>query len=227
MADVGQPGTMDLFADHSAEAGVSRIEPLADGAAVLRGFAAGAADDLWREIGRVVEAAALRRMVTPGGLRMSVSMTNCGALGWVSDRKGYRYDAVDPDSGHAWPGMPTVMRHLARTAAAAAGFPAFDPDACLVNRYEPGTRLSLHQDRDEQDFRHPIVSVSLGLPAMFLFGGLKRTEPAVRVPLRHGDVVVWGGPARLRFHGVLAIQDGWHPLTGACRVNLTFRRAST
>lgn len=226
MAIVGQAGTMDLFADQSVAADAPRVECLADGAVVLRGFVAGVAAELWREIGGLIEAAPLRRMVTPGGLSMSVAMTNCGALGWVSDRSGYRYDPVDPDSGRAWPGMPAALQTIARTAAAAAGFPGFDPDACLINRYEPGTRLSLHQDRDEQDFSQPIVSVSLGLPAMFLFGGLKRRDRAVRVPLLHGDVVVWGGPSRLRHHGVLAIKDGWHPLTGACRVNLTFRRAS-
>ena len=226
MAIVGPAGTMDLFGDHVAEADGSRIESLADGAVVLRGFAAAVDEALWREIGHVIGAAPLRKMVTPGGLPMSVAMTNCGALGWVSDRKGYRYDAVDPDSGRAWPGMPTVMQRIARTAAAAGGYPGFDPDACLINRYEPGTRLSLHQDRDEQDDSHPIVSVSLGLPAMFLFGGMRRTDRTTRVPLLHGDIVVWGGPSRLRFHGVLPVRDGWHPLTGACRVNLTFRRAS-
>lgn len=226
MAIPGHRGTMDLFADGSTPVQEPRVEPLAEGACVLRGFATAAAEDLWREIGRLVEAAPLRKMVTPGGLTMSVAMTNCGARGWVSDRKGYRYDTVDPHTGRAWPGMPSAFQHLARTAAAIAGFGGFQPDACLINRYEPGTRLSLHQDRDEADFSQPIVSVSLGLPAMFLFGGLKRSERAVRVPLLHGDVVVWGGPSRLRYHGVLAVQDGWHPMTGACRVNLTFRRAS-
>lgn len=225
MAIPGPPMTLDLFDGLSEALDAARIEPLVDGAAVLRGFAAAAAEDLWLDIGRVVEAAPLRRMVTPGGLPMSVAMTNCGARGWVSDRKGYRYDVADPESGRAWPRMPTAMQHLAQTAAAVAGFPGFDPDACLINRYAPGTRLSLHQDRDEQDFKHPIVSVSLGLPALFQFGGLKRTDRAMRVPLRHGDVVVWGGPSRLRFHGVLPLPDGWHPMTGACRVNLTFRRA--
>lgn len=222
----GQAATMDLFADHPAAADAPRVEPLADGAAVLRGFVADAAEELWREISRVIEAAPLRKMVTPGGRQMSVAMTNCGALGWVSDRRGYRYDAVDPDSGRPWPDMPQALQNVARAAAAAAGFPGFDPDACLINRYEPGTRLSVHQDRDEADFGQPIVSVSLGLPAVFLFGGLKCNDRTVRVPLSHGDVVVWGGPSRLRHHGVLAVRDGWHPLAGACRVNLTFRRAS-
>ena len=224
MAITGRAGTPDLFAEAPVEG--PRVEPLADGAAVLRGFVLATAEDHWRDIGQVIEAAPLRRMLTPGGLRMSVAMTNCGALGWVSDRRGYRYDPVDPDSGRAWPEMPAALRSAARAAAAAAGFDGFDPDACLVNRYEPGTRLSLHQDRDEQDFTQPIVSMSLGLPAVFLFGGLKRRDPTVRVPLCHGDVVVWGGPSRLRHHGVMAIRDGWHPLTRACRVNLTFRRAA-
>lgn len=216
---------MDLFADQAAAPDGPRVEPLADGAVVLRGFATTTAEDLLREARGVIESAPLRRMLTPGGLRMAVAMTNCGALGWVSDRTGYRYDALDPSSSRPWPTMPAAMRALARSAAAAAGFPAFEPDACLINRYEPGTRLSLHQDRDERDHGHPIVSVSLGLPAVFLFGGLKRNDPTARVPLTHGDIVVWGGPSRLRYHGVLAVKEGWHPATGACRVNLTFRRA--
>lgn len=226
MVVIGQAGTMDLFADLAPAADGPRVEPLADGAVVLRGFAKATADTLWLEIGRVIEAAPLRHLVTPGGLRMSVAMTNCGKLGWVSDRRGYRYDPVDPDSGRAWPPLPAALQGLARDAAAAAGFAAFEPDACLVNRYEPGARLSLHQDRDEIDFGQPIVSLSLGLPAVFLFGGAKRNDGTVRVPLVHGDVVVWGGASRLSFHGVLAVKDGWHPMTGACRVNVTFRRAS-
>jgi alkylated DNA repair protein (DNA oxidative demethylase) len=226
MAVIGHAGTMDLFADQPPATDGQRVEPLADGAMVLRGFAMATAETLWREITRVIEAAPLRRLVTPGGLRMSVAMTNCGKLGWLSDRRGYRYDSVDPDSGHAWPPLPAAMQDLARKAAAAAGFPGFDPDACLVNRYEPGARLTLHQDRDEKDLRQPIVSLSLGLPAVFLFGGAKRSDSTVHVPLAHGDVVVWGGASRLRFHGVLAVKDGWHPMTGPCRVNVTFRRAS-
>jgi len=226
MAEASSGVTRDLFADQAPVLHGPRIEPLADGAVVLRGFASAKAETLWHETARVMEAAPLRHMVTPGGLRMAVAMTNCGPLGWVSDRRGYRYDAVDLESKRAWPSMPESMRGLAQAAAEAAGFAGFDPDACLVNRYEPGTRLCLHQDRDEKDFGQPIVSVSLGLPAVFLFGGMKRNDPTVRVPLAHGDVVVWGGPSRLRYHGVLAVKDGWHPLTGACRVNLTFRRAS-
>ena len=223
------PWTRDLFADEAMPSCVeSPIEPLvqlAHGAAVLRGFAAPMAAGLWRDIANILDAAPLRHMVTPGGLRMSVAMSNCGALGWVSDRRGYRYDAADPDSGRAWPAMPASFSCLADAAAKRAGFGGFIPDACLINRYEPGARLSLHQDRDERDFAQPIVSVSLGLPAVFVLGGLKRSEPTVRVPLAHGDVVVWGGPARLSHHGVLALKPGWHALTGACRVNLTFRCA--
>jgi DNA oxidative demethylase len=154
-----------------------------------------------------------------------VAMTNCGSFGWVSDRNGYRYASCDPLSGHPWPPMPAAFSTLARSAALAAGFSGFDPDACLINRYEPGARLTLHQDKDERDFREPIVSVSLGLPAVFLFGGNTRTEPRRRIRLEHGDIVVWGGPARLRHHGVLPLKDGHHDVLGPQRLNLTFRRA--
>jgi alkylated DNA repair protein (DNA oxidative demethylase) len=164
-------------------------------------------------------------MVTPGGYSMSVAMTNCGAAGWVTDRSGYRYTAEDPSTGRPWPPMPDAFSTLAREAASAAGFLDFTPDACLINRYEPGARMSLHQDRDERDFTAPIVSVSLGLPALFLWGGAKRSERPRRIPLIHGDVVVWGGPARMTFHGVQPLPDGVHPLTGAVRYNLTFRKA--
>ena len=165
-------------------------------------------------------------MVTPGGFRMSVAMTNCGAFGWVTDRTGYRYDPVDPESGRPGRACRSALLRLAARAAASGRLrTASSPDACLVNRYEPGTRLSLHQDRNERDFSAPIVSVSLGLPAVFLFGGAKRADRARRVPLAHGDVVVWGGPARLRYHGVLPLKEGWHPVTGSHRINLTFRKA--
>ena len=200
-------------------------QPLGPGAVVLRGFAA-KEPALLADVHDVASRAPFRHMATPGGYRMSVAMTNCGALGWVSDRTGYRYDALDPDTGKPWPPMPARFCELALRAAAQAGFEDFAPDACLINRYEPGARLTLHQDRNERDFGQPIVSVSLGLPAVFLFGGLKRSEKAVRVPLEHGDVVVWGGPARMRFHGVLALKDGHDPQLGRLRVNLTFRKAS-
>jgi alkylated DNA repair protein (DNA oxidative demethylase) len=214
---------MNLF-DATADPAAARL-PLADGAFLLSAFALADEAALRRALDEVIEQAPLRHMVTPGGLSMSVAMTNCGALGWVSDRRGYRYDAIDPDGGRPWPAMPEPFRALAVDAAARAGFGGFDPDACLVNRYEPGARLSLHQDRDEQDRAQPIVSVSLGLPAVFLFGGARRNDKTLRVPLTHGDVVVWGGASRLNFHGVLPVQEGVHPFMGACRINLTFRKA--
>jgi alkylated DNA repair protein (DNA oxidative demethylase) len=166
-----------------------------------------------------------RHMTTPGGFRMSVAMTNCGRFGWVSDRRGYRYDHMDPDTGQPWPLLPAPFSTLASEAAAAAGFARFAPDACLINRYEAGARLTLHQDKDEQDFSQPIVSVSLGVPAVFLFGGANRTDKPRRVALEHGDVVVWGGPTRLHYHGVLPLKEGHHPLTASHRFNLTFRKA--
>jgi DNA oxidative demethylase len=201
------------------------IETLGPGAVVLRGFAAPRDAELAAAIDAVSQAAPFRHLITPGGFRMSVAMTNCGTLGWVSDRRGYRYDALDPDSGKPWAPMPAAILQVARQAAARAGFDGFAPNACLVNRYEPCARLSLHQDKDEQDFSAPIVSISLGVPATFLFGGLRRNDPTMRVPLTHGDVVVWGGPARLRYHGVLALKSAHHPFAKALRINLTLRTA--
>jgi len=199
--------------------------PLAPGASLLAGFARPSEAALMAAIDEVVAAAPLRHMLTPGGRRMSVAMTNCGEAGWISDRAGYRYSSHDLDTGRPWPALPEAFRDLALRAAARAGFPRFVPDACLVNRYDPGARLTLHQDRDERDFGAPIVSVSLGLPATFLFGGERRADRPARIDLAHGDVVVWGGPARLRFHGVLPLADGLHPLTGRHRINLTLRKA--
>jgi alkylated DNA repair protein (DNA oxidative demethylase) len=216
--------TLGLFDDLEDDA-LPAMQPLAPGAVLLRRFARAQDEALLAGVAQVVAQAPLRHLVTPGGFRMSVAMSNCGALGWVSDRSGYRYDARDPESGRPWPAMPAVFLGLAAKAAQAAGFEGFVPDACLVNRYEPGTRLSLHQDRDEGRYDWPIVSVSLGLPAVFLFGGARRADKAQRVPLAHGDVVVWGGPSRLHYHGVLPVKEGVHPLTGACRINLTFRKA--
>jgi DNA oxidative demethylase len=203
----------------------SEPEPLCRGACVLRGFALETMPRLLAAIDEVIERAPLRHMSTPGGFRMSVAMTNCGALGWVTDRCGYRYSELDPLSAAPWPPMPAAFLELARAAGESAGFAGFEPDACLINRYEPGARLTLHQDRDERDLRHPIVSMSIGLPATFQFGGIKRSERTRRVLLRHGDVAVWGGPARLHHHGVLPLEAGAHPATGAARLNLTFRRA--
>jgi len=200
-------------------------EQLAPGAWVLRGFALDRADALLQQIENIAALSPFRRLVTPGGKTMSVAMTNCGAVGWFSDRRGYRYATIDPETGKSWPPMPALFVQLAREAASAAGFDDYAPDVCLINRYEIGTRLTLHQDQDERDRHAPIVSVSLGLPATFLFGGLARNEPPRRVPLVHGDVVAWGGPSRMRYHGVLPIKDGEHPLTGPRRYNLTFRVA--
>ena len=200
-------------------------ERLAPGASLLRAFAARQAQALLEDLRELTARSPFRCMSTPGGLRMSVARTNCGDAGWLTDRTGYRYAALDPVSDAPWPAMPSAFRELATAAAAAAGFSAFAPDACLISRYEPGARLSLHQDKDERDLESPIVSVSLGLPAVFLLGGHSRSDRPRRIALEHADVVVWGGPARLRYHGVLPLEEGQHPLLGRHRVNLSFRRA--
>ena len=209
--------TADLFAQER--------EVLAEGAVLLRGFALDDAEAILARIREIAAVAPFRHLVTPGGFTMSVAMTNCGRVGWVSDRTGYRYDPRDPRTGNPWPAMPPVFSDLAGRAAAEAGYPGFAPECCLINRYEPGSRLTPHQDRDEGNYSHPIVSVALGLPATFLFGGPKRTDKQLRVPLVHGDVAVWGGPSRLNFHGVAPLAKGAHPATGECRINLTFRQA--
>ncbi|WP_019832849.1 DNA oxidative demethylase AlkB [Sphingomonas sp. PR090111-T3T-6A] len=213
----------DLFEGHPIVE--PAIETMSEGAFILRGFAKPQDGELLQALDDVLTASPFRHMVTPGGYAMSVAMTNCGAAGWITDRTGYRYDGTDPQTGLPWPAMPHCFEALASAAAAAAGYPAFRPDACLINRYVPGARLSLHQDRNERDFAHPIVSVSLGLPATFLFGGPKRSDTPSRFALRHGDVVVWGGPSRLRFHGIAELKDGEHETLGRQRINLTFRRA--
>ncbi len=209
---------LPLFADVPRPA----AEAVAEGVTLLAGFVPAA--DVLPLVARVADAAPFRRMTTPGGRRMSVAITNCGSVGWVTDRDGYRYDRRDPESGRPWPAMPDRLRALAVDAAARAGFDGFAPDACLINRYEPGARLGLHRDEDERDFAQPIVSFSLGLPAVFLLAGPKGGRSR-QVPLSHGDAIVFGGPARLWRHGVKPIADGQHPLTGRCRINLTFRRA--
>jgi alkylated DNA repair protein (DNA oxidative demethylase) len=223
VADAERVTPRALFAAHGADA-AARVE-LAPGAMLLRGFALAHETALAQAVAAVAEAAPFRQMRTPGGFTMSVAMTNCGRYGWVSSEQGYRYAERDPITDAAWPVMPAVVRDLAQTAAAAAGFAGFAPDACLVNRYEPGARLTLHQDKDEQSFAAPIVSVSLGVPATFLFGGLRRAERPARIVLEHGDVVVWGGPSRLRYHGVAPLKRAWHAFAGPTRCNLTVRRA--
>ncbi|WP_455425202.1 DNA oxidative demethylase AlkB [Dryocola sp. LX212] len=212
---------LDLFADESPWQ-----EPLADGAMILRRFARSQADELIAQIADVARRSPFRQMVTPGGYTMSVAMTNCGERGWTTDRYGYLYSPDDPLTGKRWPAMPQVFRALSDAASAAAGYPGFSPDACLINRYVPGAKLSLHQDKDEPNLQQPIVSVSLGLPAVFQFGGLKRNDPLQRVMLEHGDVVVWGGASRLFYHGILPLKPGQHAATGEVRYNLTFRSTS-
>jgi DNA oxidative demethylase len=210
-----------LFDSDSLPPSCERLE---EGAVLLRGFATAEAPALVEEVARIALVAPFRHLVTPGGYTMSVAMTNCGRLGWVSDRTGYRYEFADPDTGVTWPAMPEAFLDLAVRAAAEAGFAHYDPDACLINRYIAGAKLSLHQDRDEKDAWAPIISVSLGLPAVFLWGGKRRSDPVRRLRLESGDIAVWGGPARFVYHGVAPLKEGQHPLTGGARINLTFRK---
>ena len=214
--------SLDLFAEER----YGQSDAIGPRAFVLRRFALPVVDELLRAVAAVEKQSPFRNMMTPGGYTMSVALTNCGALGWTTDRDGYRYTPIDPDTGRPWPAMPEVFASLARDAAAAAGFDAFEPDACLLNRYLPGTRMSLHQDKDEADFSAPIVSVSLGMAATFLFGGKRRSDKPAKIPLYHGDVVVWGGEDRLRYHGVMPMKDDPHPLLGSKRINFTFRKAA-
>jgi len=212
---------LDLFADAEPWQ-----EPLAPGAVILRRFALARAAALMQGIEQVASASPFRQMVTPGGYTMSVAMTNCGGLGWTTNQRGYLYSLVDPLTSAHWPPMPDAFATLCHDAACEAGYPDFQPDACLINRYAVGAKLSLHQDKDEADLRAPIVSVSLGLPAVFQFGGLRRNDPLQRLLLEHGDVVVWGGPSRLFYHGIQPLKPGEHPLAGEYRYNLTFRQAA-
>jgi DNA oxidative demethylase len=216
--------TMNLF--ESIPQAESSRELLAPGAVLLRGFARQHETELFTGLRKVTAKAPFRHMITPGGFRMSVAMTNCGSFGWITDKTGYRYDSVDPASNLAWPDMPDCFLKLAMSAASDAGYKKFVPDACLINRYEAGSKLSLHQDRNERDFEQPIVSVSLGVSAIFLFGGTHRNDKTKRVLVEHADVIVWGGPSRLRYHGVMPIKGGFHSLTEGCRINLTFRKAA-
>lgn len=213
---------LDLFADAAPWQ-----EPLAPGALILRRRAVADAEGLMAGVNEVISGSPLRQMVTPGGYTMSVAMSNCGDVGWTTDARGYLYSAQDPKTGRRWPAMPDAFRALAQACASEAGYGDFRPDACLINRYAPGAKLSLHQDKDEQDLAAPIVSVSLGLPAVFQFGGARRSDPLRRLLLEHGDVVVWGGPSRLFYHGIQPLKAGHHPLTGECRINLTFRQTGS
>ncbi|HEY8117876.1 MAG TPA: DNA oxidative demethylase AlkB [Methylophilaceae bacterium] len=211
---------MDLFI--ASNIGQQRLGP---GSVLLPGLALANERALLAAVKAIEAESPFRNMVTPGGFEMSVAMTNCGHLGWVTDRSGYRYDTVDPMTCKPWPVIPSVFLELAASAALAAGFAAFSPDACLINRYETGARMSLHQDKNEIDFSQSIVSVSLGVPAIFQFGGFKRTDKTQRILLSHGDVLVWGGPDRMRYHGILPLKQNHHPLLDSQRLNLTFRKA--
>jgi DNA oxidative demethylase len=212
----------DLFASAASGDGAER---LSEGAVLLRGLACAEVADLVAAVNAIAAVSPFRHMMTPGGFRMSVAMTSCGEVGWITDRSGYHYSPLDPATGAPWPAMPALFRCLAARAAASAGFAGFVPDSCLINRYEPETKLSLHRDEDERDLGAPVVSVSLGLPATFLWGGLSRKDRSARIRLDSGDVVVWGGPARFVYHGIAPLAEGEHPLTRRSRINLTFRKA--
>ena len=224
MRNDDNPITLDLFADETPTT-PGEVEQIGQQAFVLRGFTLPWLDRLLPALETVLQAAPFRHMVTPSGFTMSVTLSSCGALGWTTDRSGYRYTAHDPQTGLPWPAMPAVFRQLAQAAARQAQFEHFEPDACLINRYVPGARMSLHQDKNERSLSAPIVSMSLGLPAVFQFGGFERSDKSLRIPLFHGDIVVWGGVDRLRYHGVLPLKPGQHPRLGAQRINLTFRCA--
>lgn len=203
----------------------------AQNAFLLTGFALANEAAFLTDLTTIISQSPLRHMMTPMGFAMSAAMTNCGELGWVSDKKGYRYDTLDPNTGEPWPQMPASFMQLAQSAAAACGFANFVPDACLINQYIVGASMGLHQDKNELDFTQPIVSVSLGIAAAFQFGGLKRSDKTLKIPLNHGDVVVWGAEARLKFHGILPLKPSKHAapkndeLLSTYRYNLTFRKA--
>jgi alkylated DNA repair protein (DNA oxidative demethylase) len=217
------PATFDLFADDQPK--ITGNEQIGPQSFVLRGFALPLIETLLPALRKVVRQAPFRHLVTPGGFTMSAAMTCCGSVGWTSSRQGYRYSPLDPQTGRPWPRIPEDLMALARSAAEAAGFPGFIADACLINRYVPGAKMSLHQDKDEADHHWPVVSISLGIAAIFEFGGFERSDKPRRVSLFHGDVVVWGGVDRLRFHGVQPIKQASHPLLGEQRINLTLRKA--
>ncbi|KAA8715908.1 DNA oxidative demethylase AlkB [Pseudomonas cannabina] len=217
------PANLDLFAEQAPQP--RRNEQIGPGSWLLSGFALEVMAPLLAALEETVAQSPFRHMQTPSGLNMSAALSSCGQLGWITDRHGYRYSATDPQNGRPWPAMPDVFMQLAQNAARAAGYPGFIPDACLINRYVPGAKMSLHQDRDEHDHQWPVVSVSLGIPAIFQFGGMLRSDKPQRISLFHGDVVVWGGEDRLRFHGILPVKQAGHPLLGEQRINLTFRKA--
>jgi alkylated DNA repair protein (DNA oxidative demethylase) len=213
---------LDLFSSLEKELYSELIAPEA---VILHGYGLTAAPELLDDLKNIIKAAPFRHLTTPGGYIMSVAMSNCGSYGWISDIRGYRYDAIDPLTQKQWPPIPMSFLRIALAAAEKAGFPNFRPDACLINKYCPSAKLSLHQDKDETNFNAPVVSISLGVPAVFLFGGLQRKNKTQRFLLEHGDVVVWGGVSRLSYHGIMPLKDGYHPLVGNYRLNLTFRQS--
>lgn len=215
----------DLFNNNDQDQ-VQRLR-IGTGAVCLRGYLMRNETAIISAIDQVTAVSPFRHLMTPGGNRMSVAMSNCGSLGWVSDHAGYRYQMQDPLTQNPWPAMPAVLSSLAQEAAVQAGYNNFQPNVCLINRYETGARMGLHQDKDERNLSAPIVSFSLGLPATFIWGGLERVGKTQRFVLEHGDVLVWGGPDRLRFHGVAPLKPGHHLLTGAYRINITFRQTGT
>ncbi|MDI1360702.1 DNA oxidative demethylase AlkB [Methylotenera sp.] len=211
---------MDLFENMQP----NKLEIIKD-AYLLKSYALTNEKALLSDLEQAVSQAPLRHMMTKMGFAMSAAMTNCGVLGWVSDHQGYRYDMKDPATNKPWPVMPASFQQLATLAAAEAGFNDFQPDACLINQYQVGASMGLHQDKNELDFNQPIVSVSLGIPAVFQFGGLNRMDKTHKIPLMHGDIVVWGGQSRIHFHGIAPLKMNTHPILGAYRYNLTFRKA--
>lgn len=193
------------------------------GMVLLRGFAN--SPILIESLSQVLAHSPLRQMETSRGFKMSVHTSNCGEAGWISDRRGYRYVKQDPLNGKPWPDLPIAFKSVAQDAAIEAGFSAYEPDVCLINRYRPGNQMGAHQDKDEQDFTQPIVSVSLGIDARFFVIGPEKRGSSTAVDLTDGDVLVFGGPARKFFHGVRKLRESIHPALGAVRWNLTFRKA--
>jgi alkylated DNA repair protein (DNA oxidative demethylase) len=211
---------MDLFNELTPN-----CQEIAKDTFLLRGFALTNEVKILADLAAIISQSPLRHMMTPMGFAMSAAMTNCGDLGWISNSNGYRYDALDPQTRKPWPAMPISFLELAQNAAIEAGFNDFKPDACLVNQYKVGASMGLHQDKNELDFTQPIVSVSLGIPATFQFGGLSRSDKPIKMLLTHGDIVVWGGDSRLKYHGIMPLKPNIHGVLGPYRFNLTFRKA--
>jgi len=208
---------MNLFSQLVAEPTHEEIFP---GAVLMRSLALPQDNEFFTAAEAIIAARPLHHTTTPSGLPMGVMVTDCG------DSRAFanRWDTANPERMRLWPPMPPLLRDFAIRCAVRSGFPQFRPDACHINRYQAGTKLGLHQDRHECDWTQPIVSLSFGLECIFLLGGLQRTDKPRRILLEHGDVIVWGGPSRMRFHGVQPLKPGHHPLTGPYRYNLTFRK---